>query len=1035
LTDSTKSCPDCGAELPANAPEGLCLRCLAAFAAGFASSDPPARLPTASRCWDYELLEEIARGGMGVIYRARQVSLNRTVAVKMLLFGQFASEEFVKRFHAEAQAAASLHHPNIVAIHEIGKHDGLHYFAMDYVPGHNLADLVRESPLPSRRAAGYLQTIAAAVHYAHEYGVLHRDLKPSNVLIDESDQPRVTDFGLAKQLHDDQGITTTGHVLGSPSYLSPEQAMGRRAGVGVCSDVYSLGAMLYHVLTGRPPFVGESIPETLHQVVHNEPVSPRLLNPSVPRDLETICLKCLEKTAERRYASAQALAEDLQRFQAGEPILARPLSPPQWFGRWCRRKPALASSFFLLIILAAGATWSALEFRRKNEQQRKYSYVSDMRLALDHFREGYTVDAWQLLKFHLPANGQSDLRGFEWRYLIGQCRGDYSYSLPRHAQIVGELRYSPDGRLMAAYTWNKVLTVWELAARKPRFQATNVSGFGGFTLDGQAVVISRGTNSLQMCATQTGHTNQTIPVQGELVAYAPVSHTAVIVSQEAGLSLVDLTNGQVRFALPEFTRAKLSFGLGFPGALSPNGELLALVKPNSSPLRNDVAIQLYNVRTGKLQRQFPVDCQIRSLIFSPDGSVLAVGDGKGYLLLWNLRDPENPPLVRKAHDSPVLSLAFSPDGKTLATGGADLAGIHLWNVADGTPKSRVFRGQIGDAWSLAFSPDGRNLASGTRDDVVRVWDLEKPEPLEIVEENVFAHEYGNFVFSPDSRFMAAGCTGAVNKVEVWEVASLRRHAVFTNMTYVVAFSGDGRRILVSTSGGVPHWENLDSTAAAREIPSYRGKLEDMTAVDLTPDRTVSALGLRSGVIGLFEIESGRPVGPALQLHQDAIRSLAFSPDGNILASGGDDKGFFVSDLRTGKEVGHSFEHKGSVCAVAISPDGQTLASGCAAETVKLWHLTSITNGSIASFSYHKSVIRTLAFSPDGRTLASGSEDNTVKLWSVPMRKEVASFKLEAPLRLVLFAPDGNALATVTDRGSLRIYRAPDMRQADEMARQ
>jgi WD40 repeat protein len=173
----------------------------------------------------------------------------------------------------------------------------------------------------------------------------------------------------------------------------------------------------------------------------------------------------------------------------------------------------------------------------------------------------------------------------------------------------------------------------------------------------------------------------------------------------------------------------------------------------------------------------------------------------------------------------------------------------------------------------------------------------------------------------------------------------------------------------------------------------------------------------------------------LQLHQDAIRSLAFSPDGNILASGGDDKGFFVSDLRTGKEVGHSFEHKGSVCAVAISPDGQTLASGCAAETVKLWHLTSITNGSIASFSYHKSVIRTLAFSPDGRTLASGSEDNTVKLWSVPMRKEVASFKLEAPLRLVLFAPDGNALATVTDRGSLRIYRAPDMRQADEMARQ
>jgi serine/threonine protein kinase len=260
---------------------------------------------------DYELLEEIARGGMGIVYRARQVSLDRIVAVKMLLFGPLSSPEFVKRFRAEASVAASLQHPNIVAIHDVGVCQGQQYFAMDYVEGQSLAKLLANGPLPARRAASYLKPIAEAIHYAHERGILHRDLKPSNVLIDVNDQPRVTDFGLARRLEGDSELTATGMVLGSPNYVPPEQAVGKRGKVSRRSDVYSLGAMLYHLLTGRPPFVGEALTDTLEQVLNAEPVSPRLLNPSVPRDLETICLKCLEKAPDKRYTTAQALADEL----------------------------------------------------------------------------------------------------------------------------------------------------------------------------------------------------------------------------------------------------------------------------------------------------------------------------------------------------------------------------------------------------------------------------------------------------------------------------------------------------------------------------------------------------------------------------------------------------------------------------------------------------------------------------------------------------------------------------------------------------
>jgi len=364
-------CPKCGAELEPSAEPAPCPACLLeAGLTGFAEADTlgidevheRGNASTAGqstepgptrRFGEYELLAEIARGGQGVVYRARHRSLNRVVALKMLILGPWATEAHLKRFKTEAEAAANLDHPQIVPIYEIGQVEGQHYFTMKLVEGPSLKQLVSSGPLAPRRAAELLAGAARAIHHAHERGILHRDLKPGNILLDEQGQPQVTDFGLAKLVEDESTVTNTMDVLGTPSYLSPEQATGQAKSLTKACDIYGLGAVFYELLTGNPPFAGGTTMETIRQVVEKEPRRPSLWNPKLDRELETICLKCLQKEPHKRYESAKALAEDLERWLRHEPILARPSGVFTRARKLVRRHPVAAASIPMATALGA----------------------------------------------------------------------------------------------------------------------------------------------------------------------------------------------------------------------------------------------------------------------------------------------------------------------------------------------------------------------------------------------------------------------------------------------------------------------------------------------------------------------------------------------------------------------------------------------------------------------------------------------------------------------------------------------------------
>jgi serine/threonine protein kinase/Tfp pilus assembly protein PilF len=373
MISALRPCPKCGAEIPADAPEGGCPGCLLESGLRLLASedeDAPTVAPKQQRTTserlveilgelgDYELLEEVGRGGQGVVFRARQKSLNRTVALKVISLGQWASKGHLKRFRREAEAAASLDHPCIVPIYEVGEREGACYFSMKFIEGGQLDEVVKRAPMSIRQAAELIAKVARTVHYAHEHGILHRDIKPGNILLDTKGEPQLTDFGLARLVEAESTVTRTMEVMGTPSYMAPEQAAGEYTKLSNATDVYGVGAVLYQLLTGHPPFAGGTTYETIKLLLETEPRQPRLLNPKIDRDLNIICLKCLEKDPKRRYPSALALAEDLEHWLKHEPIRAHRTGIFIRGQKWARRKPAIAGLIASLIALAAATSWN-----------------------------------------------------------------------------------------------------------------------------------------------------------------------------------------------------------------------------------------------------------------------------------------------------------------------------------------------------------------------------------------------------------------------------------------------------------------------------------------------------------------------------------------------------------------------------------------------------------------------------------------------------------------------------------------------------
>jgi WD40 repeat protein/serine/threonine protein kinase len=981
------------------------------------SGQSPGRFPNVQ---GYEVLRELGHGGMGVVYQARQVGLSRLVALKMLLAEAQTSTAALARFRTEAEAVARLQHPNIVQIYEVGERDGRPYLALEYVEGGSLARKVAGTPLSGRQGAELVETLARAMQVAHQHHIVHRDLKPANILLSTQPKvlstelgmaapssalstqhsapitlvPKITDFGLAKLLDGAVGQTQSGGVLGTPPYMAPEQAAGKGQDIGPHTDVYALGAILYECLTGRAPFQADTPLETLQQVVGEEPMPPSRLRPKLPRDLETICLKCLQKEPARRYASAIALADDLHRFLNGEPIRARPVGRTEKFWRWCRRNPTLAGAFaaasLFLVLGTTVSTLLAFQAHREATRAKARSYASEMKLANLDWDAGRTSMVQQRLREQTSEPGEADLRGFEWYYLNRLCQLElHAFRAGTNTVTIRKIAYSADGKHLAAAYDDGAVKLWDVITDQEIMKIkvhTGPINVVAFSPDGKRLITAAG--------------NRPYPRSRLLAAARPRSGV-----EGETVKVWDAVTGQAILAYPRHKDAV------FAVAWSPDGTRVA------SGGRDGI-VKVWDPTTGaELHSLHGHTAEILGLAFSLDGKQLASASADDSVKLW---DPATgqPAHTLEGHTDWVYGVAFSPDSRLLATGAADDT-VRLWNTATGR-ELKSLKGHIGRIYSVAFRPDGRQLASGSYDGTVRLWDPTTGGEVTVLRQHT--HVVFDVAYSLDGRRLVSASEDGI--VRIWDASIWRKTLTFrghADRLMGVAFSPDGRRVAsASQDGTVKVWD----AATSRGILTLTGHREQVYGVAFDPSGRWIASGSKDGTVRVWDAGTGDSLF-TLPGHTDWVMGVAFSPVGSTLASIGEDGTLRIWDAATGQESAalptHPDKSWNAPCNPAFSPDGRRVACPGADHTITVWDIASGQN--VLTCRGHTSQVIAVAFSPDGKQLASTcGGDHIAKLWDAATGQEIRPLQTYTGTLLCLtFSPDGRRLVCAGCDPTLRMW--------------
>jgi WD40 repeat protein/serine/threonine protein kinase len=1012
---------------------------------------------------DYEILEELGRGGMGVVYKARQVSLNRTVAIKLILAGQLASPTEVRRFRTEAEAAAKLDHPHIVPIYEIGEHEGRHYFSMKLVECGSLAERSSEFRVPSSgldgpvsnaergtrnaKLARLMAQIARAVHYAHQRGVLHRDLKPSNILLDAQGQPHLTDFGLAKILEHDSSLTHSGAIMGTPNYLAPEVAAGKAKEVTTAADVFSLGAILYELLTGRPPFHEETVAATLQKVLGAEPALPCSLNPAVPRDLETVALKCLEKDPARRYVSAESLADDLDRFVRGEPILARPSTSLERMIKWSRRKPALAGSLAALglafVLGFAGVLWKwrgevHQRHRAERESQRAQSAVNRLEVerakSQAHNEEAARSDC---------AVAEVNLRDGQGRaalaHLARACKFDplstlaaekavvalntWKYRLPSqilrgHMATVTSAQFSPDGSRIVTSALDHSARVWNAATGEPIVvmgKPATLFGYEGvverivhsvqFSPDGSRLVAASMDRTAQVWDVATGKVIATLSKNARSAQFSPDGTRIVSTSLEKTAQVWDAATGNGLVTLSGHGGTVRS------AQFSPDGSRVVTAS-------DDKTARVWDTVTGKsIATLSGHGATVRSAQFNPKGSRIVTASEDKTARAWDAATG-NPIVTLSGHESPLEAAHFSPDGSRIATASEDKT-ARVWDAATGKVIVTL-SGHEGGVRDVQFSPDGSRLVTASWDKTARIWHRATGQAMAILSGHEGRLETAQF--SPDGSRVVT--TSMDKTARVWDATADGTGEILTTLSghkisVVLAQFSRKMSSVISFAGG----QVWDVTGNELVILSGHERLAEslVSSMQFSPDGSRIVTTPRGGG-ALVRDAATRKTIVTLSGHRGTVRSAQFSPAGSRIVTAGEDKTARVWDAATGQAILTLSGHQDEVWDAQFSADGSHIVTASKDKTARVWD--GATGQALVTLIGHQGKIETAQFSPNGSRIVTGSEDNTARVWDAATGKPIATLTgHEDRVRYGEFSPDGLRIVTASDDKTARVWDA------------